>query len=266
MTMTDFHVHTTLCDGASTPAEMAETAFKKGFTALGFSGHSYIDYDDYCMTKENTAVYNAQIKHLKTQYKGKMEIFCGIEQDYFSDMPTDGYDYVIGSLHSLSKEASTSVDSSAEITKTLVETRFHGDFAKYAEEYYRLEADVVKKTDCDIIGHFDLVTKYNEVLGYEETDAYFTHAFSALDELLKFDRIFELNVGAMTRKYRKTPYPSVPILKRMCEKKAKIILNGDCHNKLFLGDHLEDIKELAKSCGFKSRFIFTAQGFKEIEL
>ncbi len=266
MTMTDFHIHTSLCDGASTPAEMAETAYNKGFTSLGFSGHSYIDYDDYCMTEANTAIYNTEIARLKKEYAGKMEILCGIEQDYFSKKPTIGYDYVIGSLHSLSENADESVDCSPEITKALVEKRFDGDFTKYAEEYYRLEADVIKRTNCDIIGHFDLVTKYNDVLGYKETDQYFTHAFSALDELLKFDRIFELNVGAMTRGYRKTPYPSVPILKRMCEKKAKIILNGDCHNKLFLGDFLDDIKELAKQCGFKTHFILTKDGFKEIKL
>jgi histidinol-phosphatase (PHP family) len=181
-------------------------------------------------------------------------------------MPTTGYDYVIGSLHSLSENANESVDGSPEITKALIENRFGGSFTKYAEEYFRLEADVVKKTDCDIIGHFDLVTKYNEVLGYAETDEYFDAAFGALDELLKYDRIFEINVGAMTRGYRKSPYPSVPILKRMNEKKAKIILNGDCHNKLFLGEFLEDIRELAKQCGFKTHFILTKDGFKEIKL
>ena len=30
-----------------------------------------------------------------------MEIHCGIEQDLFSQEPTDGYDYVIGSVHYL---------------------------------------------------------------------------------------------------------------------------------------------------------------------
>lgn len=266
MTMTDFHIHTSLCDGASTPAEMAEAAYQKGFTALGFSGHSFIDYDDYCMTKENTAVYNAEIERLKTVYDGKMEIFRGIEQDYFSKMPTSGYDYVIGSLHSLSENPNESVDCSPEITKALIENRFGGSFTKYAEEFFKLQADTVKRTDCDIIGHFDLVTKYNEVLGYEETDEYFDAAFFALDELLKCDRIFELNVGAMTRGYRKSPYPSMPILKRMCEKNAKIILNGDCHNKLFLGDFLEDVRDLAKQCGFKTHFILTKDGFREIKL
>lgn len=264
--MTDFHVHSSLCDGADTLAEMAEAAYEKGFTSLGFSGHSYIDYDDYCMTKDGTEQYKTEVSRLKEKYNGKMNIFCGIEQDYFSLAPTDGYDYIIGSVHSLAADFATSVDHSVETTKKLLDERFSGSFERYAEEYYRVEADVVRKTDCDIIGHFDLLTKYNEVLGIDESNAYFEYAFCALDELLKYDRIFELNVGAMTRGYRTTPYPAVPILKRMAEKGAKIILNGDCHNKLFLGKYLDDIKNLALLQGFKTHFILTKDGFKEIKL
>ena len=177
------------------------------------------------MRRENIPAYQAQIAALKEEFRDRIHILCGIEQDYFSDMPTDGYDYVIGSLHSLSKNANEAIDHSPEITMVLIDNRFGGSYTKYAEEYFRLETDVVKRTNCNIIGHFDLATKFNDVLGFLETDEYFTHAFTALDELLKYDRIFELNVGAMTRGYRKTPYPSVPILKSMCEKNAKIMLD-----------------------------------------
>ena len=41
----NYHTHTDFCDGQNTPEEMAEAAAKKGFTALGFSGHSYTDFD-----------------------------------------------------------------------------------------------------------------------------------------------------------------------------------------------------------------------------
>lgn len=264
--MTDYHVHTSLCDGADTPAEMAEEAYKKGFAVLGFSGHCYIDYDDYCMTKENTAFYNAEIERLKKEYDGKMEILCGIEQDYFSDMPTDIYDYVIGSVHSLSKDAATSVDGSPEVTKKLVDERFGGSFDRLAEEFFKIEADVVRKTNCDIIGHFDLVSKYKDVNGYTLSKRYFDAAFSALHELIKYDRVFEINVGAMTRSCRTDPYPSEKLLKEINALGGRIMINGDCHNRLFLGRFLDDAKELAVACGFRSQVILTKDGFKEIEL
>ena len=41
------HNHTTWCDGKNTPEEMAEAAWKLGFTDLGFSGHTYVDFADF---------------------------------------------------------------------------------------------------------------------------------------------------------------------------------------------------------------------------
>ena len=43
----NYHTHTDFCDGQNTPEEMAEAAAKKGFPALGFSGHSYTDFDTF---------------------------------------------------------------------------------------------------------------------------------------------------------------------------------------------------------------------------
>ena len=39
---------------------------------------------------------------------------------------------------------------------------YGGDFLAMAEDYFATEATVIAKTGADIIGHFDLVTKFNE--------------------------------------------------------------------------------------------------------
>lgn len=38
MLHTDFHTHTTFCDGKSTPREMVEAAYRMGMTDFGVSG------------------------------------------------------------------------------------------------------------------------------------------------------------------------------------------------------------------------------------
>ena len=38
--LSNFHTHTTYCDGADSPQALAETAYSSGFSALGFSGRS----------------------------------------------------------------------------------------------------------------------------------------------------------------------------------------------------------------------------------
>ena len=100
MAFRDYHVHTVFSDGKDTPEAVAEAAVQRGFAALGFSDHGHTDFDlSYCMPRDRYPEYRARIQVLKEAYAGKLSIFCGVEQDGFSAESTDGFDYVIGSLH-----------------------------------------------------------------------------------------------------------------------------------------------------------------------
>ena len=58
----NFHTHTTFCDGENTPEELAVEALRLGCPAIGFSGHSYAPYDEaYCMSPAQTETYKAEI-------------------------------------------------------------------------------------------------------------------------------------------------------------------------------------------------------------
>ena len=50
--LADIHNHSDFCDGKSTPAEMAASAFEKGFSDFGFSGHSYAAFDLPCSVRD----------------------------------------------------------------------------------------------------------------------------------------------------------------------------------------------------------------------
>ena len=41
-TLQNLHQHTTFCDGKNTPEEIVLEAIKKGFGAIGFSGHCHM--------------------------------------------------------------------------------------------------------------------------------------------------------------------------------------------------------------------------------
>ena len=93
MTLEDFHVHTNFCDGKDSPEDIVKEAIRRGMTRLGFSGHSYTEFDtEPCMSVDGTQRYVDEIHRLKQKYHGKIEILCGTEQDYYSDMPTGDYD------------------------------------------------------------------------------------------------------------------------------------------------------------------------------
>ena len=79
------------------------------------------------------------------------------------DLDKYEYDYIIGSVHSVcSGGKSYSVDESAETTLRAINEGFGGDAYAYCEAYYESVSRIYEKTKCDIIGRFDLVTKFIE--------------------------------------------------------------------------------------------------------
>ncbi|MBQ8808067.1 MAG: histidinol-phosphatase HisJ family protein [Clostridia bacterium] len=229
MTRGSLHVHSTYCDGKSALRETVEAAIEKGFSYIGFSGHGHTSFDGrYCMSKENEAKYFEEIQALKEAYKGKIRILCGIERDLLSDHFVHNYDYEIASVHYIKiGDKFYDVDGSAQEQKECIDLCFDADPYAYAEEYYKSVAQL----EGDIIGHFDLLTKFdrkNEIFNPRE-ERYKKAALSSLEVLLQKDSVFEVNTGAMSRGYKDSPYPDLWILEEMKKRGARIILTSDCH-------------------------------------
>ena len=262
----NLHTHTLYCDGENTAEEIILAAIDKSFSDIGFSSHSFMDFDkSYCMTE--TEKYRSEISALKEKYKGKIRVWLGLEKDYFSTDDNDAYDYVIGSVHSVLKNGQHfAVDESADVIKNAVENEYHGDYLLFIKDYYKEVSDLVRKTDCDIIGHFDLISKYFDVLGIKENEDYLSVAFTALEELIPYGKPFEINTGAIARGTKKLPYPTFKILKRINELGGKIIFSSDCHEKEYLDCYFKESLEMAKEAGFTKRSVITDKGFIEIGL
>ncbi|MBM6829222.1 histidinol-phosphatase [Anaerotignum lactatifermentans] len=266
----NFHTHTTYCDGKCTVEEMVRAAYEKGFSALGFSGHSYTAFDEsYCMSKEGVKNYLAELAEWKAAYAGKMEIYAGVEQDYYSEESTAPFDYVIGSVHYLCCDGRYyDVDESSEKMERVIREYFGGAGLKYAAAYFAVAADVVRKTGADIIGHFDLVTKFNEGnrLFDTESKAYRFAALEAMEALLETGKPFEINTGAMYRGLRTEPYPSFALLKELRKRGGKILLSSDSHDTVSLGFGFEETAVAAREAGFSTALLWTPVGMKEYKL
>ena len=160
----DLHMHTIYCDGADTAEAMIRSAIDKGLEVVGISGHSFTPHDtEYCMSREGTDQYISEILGLREKYAGMISVLLGIERDYYANMSNKPFDYIIGSLHYMfAGEDWNDVDADAYSLTVFARKHFGGDMMALAELYYKTVADIVKVTDCDIIGHFDLITKFNE--------------------------------------------------------------------------------------------------------
>ncbi len=264
----NLHSHTTFCDGKNTAEEMVQGAIALGCETLGFSGHSTIEGESWTMTAEANEEYIREIERLKEKYRDKIEIALGIEFDARSACDTSRYEYVIGALHAVkTKEFCFDVDHSLDFLTKKVNECYGGDFYAFTRDYYEGYYSLYDITKCDIVAHFDLVTKMNEGSRlFDESDKrYRRAALDALDYLLeRKELIFEINTGAISRGYRKTPYPAEFILRRMAEKGARIILNSDTHAADTIFTCFDEATEYAKYCGVKSFNIMKNGKFEQI--
>ena len=233
MILEDFHTHTLFSDGFASPAEMAEAAAARGLSRLGFSDHSYTAFDpEVCMARERAVQYRETVAALREKYRGKPDLFCGIEQDFYSDQRAEGFDYIIGCVHYLKLDGGYyCVDDKPETLREMTEKYFGGDPYGMAEEYFRTEARVVEQTRCDLIGHFDLIAKLNEKYPLFDTahPRYIAAWKAAADQLLETGKPFEINTGGLSRGWRSVPYPAPDIIRYLAGRGARFILSSDSH-------------------------------------
>ena len=254
----NYHTHSVFCDGENTPLEIVQKALKLGISELGFSSHASMlplpgNDTFYCMTAENTIEYRKEISLLKKNFSDKIKIFCGIEKDYFSSDSFGDYDFIIGSVHYIEHNGDFfDVDLDKKKMVEAIEHHWNGKSDDFAADYFRLVKSIYEKTQCDIIGHFDLLTKFNENhdIFDEKSDKYLSAAEEAVNTLAKNDVLFEVNTGAISRGYRTTPYPSPEIMKMIKSAGGKVTFSSDCHKSDNLLYGFDNALSYIKSFGF----------------
>lgn len=247
----NLHTHSTYCDGKSTLEETVQTAINKGFSYIGFSGHSPVKHDlRYCMKFDNEGKYFDEVNFLKEKHKDKIRVLCGLERDFESGDNGFDYDYIIASTHYIKAgDSLADVDESLEKQNECIEKFYGGDPYAYAEEYYK----TVAKLRGDIIGHFDLLTKFdrnNDIFNPKE-ERYKKAALSALDELLDAKQVLEVNTGAMSRGYKDAPYPDRWILEEIKKRGGRVIITSDCHHAPNLDYGYDLTEKILTEIGFK---------------
>ena len=265
--LSNLHTHTTFCDGSATAEELVKEAIEKGFVSLGFSGHAYASYGlSYCIKDEES--YRREIIRLKEKYKGDIEIYLGIEEDAFEPADRTKYEYLIGSMHYISVGGEyLPIDLGEDCVKKCL-SAFGGDVERTALAYYSAYYDYVTKRRPDVVGHFDLITKYDE-LG----EPYFM-GLPAHDEVAKKfvakvaadGHLLEINTGAISRGMRKTPYPALNLLYEIKKAGGSVILNSDCHTLGMLDCHFDEARAMLKEVGFKETVMLCKNKFTKIPL
>lgn len=134
---------------------------------------------------------------------------------------------------------------------------YGGDFYALSADYYRFEAMVAPRLHPTFIGHFDLITRFNDLSradgGHfldETSERYLLPARRAMEALVPYGLPFEINCGAVNRGRKKELYPRPELLRHLHALGGEIVISADAHQKELLDGGFEEAMEVARWTGF----------------
>lgn len=243
---TNFHTHSGYCDGHGTLRDYVEYAIAHDFTALGFSGHAPVPFENRFAIKDTDYErYCSEVHSLKEEYNGKIAISLGLEIDYiphllddFSRLKDMGkLDYCIGSVHLVSNPDGDPnnlwfIDGSKrEIYDKGLENVFGGDIKKGVKAFFDQNIDMLERTKPTIIGHFTKIVMHNAGRYFSENDAWFRSLVcDTIDVIEATGTICEINTRGIYRKRYDDYYPSREIIKYLNHRNIPVVVSSDAHN------------------------------------
>ena len=292
----NYHTHTTFCDGYDAAEAVVQEALRKGFTHLGFSGHMdpgvSMDYAAYAQEICRLQVaYRDRIDILRgAELDNVYDPSCvaGAEvPDSAGALPDAlgtsageafGAEYTIGSTHFVPVPGSSvwstpaafgthregsenwdliGVDGDIGMLHDQCRQYYGGDFYALSADYYRFEAMVAVRLHPTFIGHFDLITRFNDLSradgGHfldETSERYLLPARRAMEALVPYGLPFEINCGAVNRGRKRELYPRPELLRYLHALGGEILISADAHQKELLDGGFEEAMELARWAGF----------------
>lgn len=262
MIKSNFHIHSTYCDGKNTMEEMVLAAIGAGLDSIGFTSHNPLSGEHWTMKADRMDSYRSEIRGLKEKYRSRLEIYEGLEVDFLpekglnplaaEEIPT--LDYWIGSVHGIAcweEDRYWYVDAGPEEFEKGLNHFFKGDGKKAVTRYYEQLTALVQTEKPTIVGHMDLVKKNNEQLRFfrEEETWYKDRVNQFLKEVKISGSILEINTGGVRRYGVSCFYPSPWILDRIRDLDLPWTLNGDSHDKDGLTFYYRETEALLKEKG-----------------
>src|SRR5579872_314814 len=161
----NYHMHTPHGDGHSSAAEHAAEACSRGMTSIGFSEHAPLGEDiSWTIAADRVEEYRQELRELRQEYKGRLEIYAGLESDWWPERPEwyeriqpESWNYLIGSVHFVSgQDGDWAIDSSALGFERGLHDVFHQDIRAGCDAFFSRERQAALSGRFDILAHCDL--------------------------------------------------------------------------------------------------------------
>lgn len=264
------HNHSTFDDGKNTPAEMVRAARAAGLSGFGITAHSPMENEPWTVVPARMAEFKAEMARLRTAYASDLRVWCGLEYDMTSDRKwLQGFDYVIASVHALETEHGLwALDDNRERSRRMIVLAFDGDADAAAEAYFARVKEIARLQEADVVGHFDLITKFDEPepLYNAKSPRYRAAALDAMEALVHAGKIFEINTGAVSRGYRTRFYPDDFLLRALRGMGGKVTVTADAHSAENVTFGFDAAEQAARDAGFPALWEFAGEVFEPREM
>ncbi|MFC0560658.1 histidinol-phosphatase [Halalkalibacter alkalisediminis] len=265
----DLHTHNQMCGHAiGTIEDYVKAAVEKGLNMIGISDHApyFHSEEDHpqpgiTMAKTHFKRYVKKVLRLKEKYAGQIEVFLGIESDFFPAhseiykqiLVEHPFDYVIGSVHY--------VDEISIFKKSRWEGLTNTEKVKTKERYYHLIEQSARSGMCDILGHIDAMKGFYPEFSNIQVKA-LEHTLRVIGE---YELVIEINTSGKTKDCGGW-YPADDILERALYHKVGVTFGSDAHNPDRVGDEFEEVQKRLKEIGFKNLNYFSGRQKQSIPI
>lgn len=255
--MVDYHTHTARCGHAEGDARaFVEKAIEIGLSEIGFSDHlPLVTKRDPSLTMDESELeeYVKETQRLKSEYS-EIAIKLGIEADFFPGLEEKTadilerypFDYIIGSVHFL---GGWGFDDPRE------KAGYEGKRPlEVYERYFETLTAAAESKLFDIIGHPDLIKKYNY-----RADGDIGRLYErAAEAIAAAGAAVEINTAGL-RKPVKEIYPTLELLVLCREAGAPVSFGSDAHAPQEVGWAFDEAAELARAAGYKEMAVFSGR-------
>ena len=243
----NLHAHTPYGDGHSPARAYVDAAVANGMRTIGISEHAPLGPDvTWTLALDALPAYERELSGLAEEYADEIELLRGLEVDWwpahgewFERIGPSRWDYLIGSVHFVTVDAGTlGVDDSPPIFEKGIRDVFGGDIRAACDAFFECERQAASSGRFQILGHFDLIKKFNRNARYFDTAEswYREMAYTVVDAAAASGIIVEVNTAGLDKAAQEC-YPAPWLIARCVERGVRLTLNSDAHRSAEIQRH-----------------------------
>ena len=264
--ITNYHTHTVFCDGQFEPVCYADEAVRQGVVSLGFSAHAPVNFPTgWTIHPERLDAYRSEIHRLKREYAGRLDIYCGLEADFFPDILHEvqalysGYswDYIIGSVHFIGVRANGQrwcIDGSHEEFLNGWRELMDSDPFRPIQQYFEITREMVRRMKPGVIGHVDKIKiQHRPDCMAPDTHPFFREQLMAtLEEIAAAGCIVEVSTRGIQKGQTPDYFPGRWAIAEMQKMNIPVTLSSDAHAPYALTFGFDRAETMLRKTGYRT--------------